>query len=92
MENLRRISDREEVATSRTTYDRSVAELNRRIAAGVAATPGRGTLHLPGDRMSPTSASETEQRRLQRSPTRPPRDPRLERGVNSLNTQGQPRK
>ena len=92
MENLRRISDREEVATSRSTYDRSVAELNRRIADGVAATPGRGTLHLPGDRLSPTSASESEQRSLQRSPTRPPRDPRLEDGRNSFNTSGQPRK
>ena len=92
MANLREISDREEVPTYHETLARSVAELERRSRAGVAATPGRGTLHLPGDAMSPTTASEAEQRSLQRSPTRKAYDLRLEDGVTKLNTQGQPRK
>lgn len=92
MANHREISDREEVPGYRETLARSTAELERRIARAKADMPGGKTYRLPGDGLSPVTASEAEQRRLQRSPSRPPRDPRLEDGVDRLNTQGQPRK
>jgi hypothetical protein len=92
MTNLRRISEREEVPNHRETLARATAELDRRIEQAKRDMPGGKTYRLPGDGMSPVTASETEQRRLQRSPSNPPRDPRLEDGRNSFNTSGQPRK
>lgn len=55
----------------------------------------RGEAQFAGQGLSPVTASEEEQQRLQRSreagPERSERDPRLEDGVDRFNTQGQRR-
>lgn len=92
MTKLREISDREEIPGMAGIRDRANAELSRRIAEGNRQMPGGKTYRLRGEGMSPVTASEEEQLRLQRSPSRPPRDPRLEDGIDKMNTSGQPRK
>ncbi len=91
MANHREISDREEIPGWAQTLQRALGEIQRRISRAERDMPGGRTYRLPGDGLSPVTASETEQRRLQRSPTRQSYDPRLEDGIDRLNTQGQRR-
>ncbi len=93
MDNHREISDREEIPGYARILQRSLDELDRRISSAERAMPGGRQHHLTGERMSPVTASEREQRRLQKSRTVYPEhlDSRLEDGIDELNTSGQRR-
>ena len=93
MANHREISDREEIPGYARILRRSLDELDRRISSAERAMPGGRQYHLAGERMSPVTATEAEQRRLQKSRSVYPEhlDPRLEDGIDKLNTSGQRR-
>jgi len=87
--NLRQISD-DEPGWART-LERALAELHRRIDRAARDMPGGRHYTVRGENMSSTTATEAEERSLQRSPTHPDIDPRLEEGRISLTSSGQRR-
>lgn len=91
MADHRRISEDEPAWAS--TLRRSFAELDRRLSAAEHDMPGGRQYHIYGEDMSPVTATESQQRRLQHSRTVYPRDldSRQEDGRDHFNTSGQPR-